>query len=72
MPSKDPLLRVVAGFKWLDLLLVALGVTVGTGGMFEVFVHPILPPMDMFVDVILGPITLAGCFKGIVSLGRFG
>ena len=59
-------------FKWLDLLLVTLSVTVGTGGMFKVFVHPILPPMDMFVDVMLGPIILAGCFKGIVSLGRFG
>ena len=42
----------------LMLLLVAQCATSGTDGPYLVFIRPILPPLDNFSDVNLGP-TLA-------------
>ena len=49
--------RVSGSFSFIGLmlLLVAQSATSGTDGPYLVFVCPILPPMDKFSDVKLGP-----------------
>ena len=44
-----------------NVLLVTLSVTFGTGGMFKVVWHPILPPLDVFGDVKLNPFRFFWC-----------
>ena len=45
----------VSNYNDLMLLLVAQCATSGTDGPYLVFICPILPPMDKFSDVKLGP-----------------